>query len=86
MSVTLHLTYRMFVRLTNDTNYLMGNEGQKFQTVFSEKCSVAKLERFHHCTTNASSRHFIAAENAHAHYIRLRGGKWPFCPFRARWR
>ena len=27
---------------------------------------------------NASSRHFITAENAHARYIRLRGGKRPF--------
>ena len=33
---TLHLTSRMFVRLTKDTTYLTGNEGQKFRTVFSE--------------------------------------------------
>ena len=74
VSVTLNLTCRMFVRLTNDTTYLTGNEGQKFRAVFS----VAKLERFHRCTANASSRHFITAENAHARYIRLRGGKRPF--------
>ena len=30
LSVTLHLTSRMFVRLTNDTTYLTGNEGQNF--------------------------------------------------------
>ena len=34
--VTLHLTSRMFVRLTKDTTYLTGHEGQKFRTVFSE--------------------------------------------------
>ena len=76
VSVTLNLTCRMFVRLTNDTTYLTGNKGR---TVFSEKCSVAKLERFHRCTANASSRHFITVENAHARYMRLRGGKGPFC-------
>ena len=36
LSVTLHLTSRMFIRLTNDTTYLTGNEGQKLRTVFSE--------------------------------------------------
>ena len=36
LSVTLHLTSRVFVRLTKDTTYLTGNEGQKFRTVFSE--------------------------------------------------
>ena len=36
VSVTLNLTSRMSVRLTNDTTYLTGNEGQKFRTVFSE--------------------------------------------------
>ena len=40
----------MSVRLTKDTTYLTGNEGQKFCAVFS----VAKLERFHHCTANDS--------------------------------
>ena len=30
MSVTLHLTSRVFVRLTKDTTYLTGNEGQKY--------------------------------------------------------
>ena len=38
--VTLHLTSRMFVRLTNDTTYLTGNEGQKFRTVFSENAPL----------------------------------------------
>ena len=36
LSVTLNLTSRVFVRLTKDTTYLTGNEGQKFRTVFSE--------------------------------------------------
>ena len=36
LSVTLHLTSRMFVRLTNDTTYLTGNEG----TVFSENAPL----------------------------------------------
>ena len=35
-SVCLNLTSRMSVRLTNDTTYLTGNEGQKFCAVFSE--------------------------------------------------
>ena len=38
---------------------------------FLWKCPVAKLERFHHCTANGSSRHFIAAESAHAHRLNL---------------
>ena len=44
-SVTLNLTCRMFVRLTNDTTYLTGNEGQKFEQ-FSLKmlhCKVRAL-------------------------------------------
>ena len=40
LSVTLYLTSRMFVRLTNDTTYLTGNEGQKFRTVFSENAPL----------------------------------------------
>ena len=40
LSVTLHLTSRMFVRLTKDTAYLTGNEGQKFRTVFSENAPL----------------------------------------------
>ena len=36
VSVTLNLTSRVFVRLTKDTTYLMGNEGKKFGTVFFE--------------------------------------------------
>ena len=38
--VTLNLTCRMFVRLTNDTTYLTGNKGQKFRTVFSENAPL----------------------------------------------
>ena len=40
VSVTLYLTSRMFVRLTDDTTYLTGNEGQKFRTVFSENAPL----------------------------------------------
>ena len=40
LSVTLHLTTRMFVRLTNDTTYLTGNEGRNFRTVFSENAPL----------------------------------------------
>ena len=58
-----------FVSQTIYTTYLTGNEGQKFLNGFLWKCSVAKLERFHHCTTNASIRHFITAENAHTHRL-----------------
>ena len=36
VSVTPHLTSRVFVCLTKDTTYLTGNEGQKIRTVFSE--------------------------------------------------
>ena len=36
LSVTLHLTSRVFVRLTKDMTYLTGNEGQNLRTVFSE--------------------------------------------------
>ena len=40
LSVTQHLTSPMFVRLTNDTTYLMGNEGQKICAVFSENAPL----------------------------------------------
>ena len=40
VSVTLHLTSRMFVRLTNDITYLTGNEGQKICAVFSENAPL----------------------------------------------
>ena len=40
LSVTLNLTSQMFVRLTNDTTYQTGNEGQKFRTVFSENARL----------------------------------------------
>ena len=43
--VTLNLTCRMFVRLTNDTTYLTGNEGQKFRTVFSENAPLRENKR-----------------------------------------
>ena len=40
LSVTQHLTSPMFVRLTNDTTYLTGNEGQKICAVFSENAPL----------------------------------------------
>ena len=40
LSVTLNLTSRVFVRLTKDTTYLTGNEGQKVRTVFSENAPL----------------------------------------------
>ena len=49
LSVTQHFTSPMFVRLTNDTTY---TKVRKFVR-FTGKCSVAKLERFRHCTANA---------------------------------
>ena len=33
----------MFVRLTNDTTYLTGNEGQKFRAVFSENAPLQSV-------------------------------------------
>ena len=36
VSVTLNLTSQVFVRLTKDTIYLTGNEGQNICAVFSE--------------------------------------------------
>ena len=36
VSVAQHLTYRMFIRPTNDTTYLTGNEDQNIYGVFSE--------------------------------------------------
>ena len=35
VSVCVSVTPPMFVRLTNDTTYLVGNEGQKTRVVFS---------------------------------------------------
>ena len=47
LSVTQHLTSPMFVRLTNDTTYLTGNEGQKICAVFSENAPLQSyIERF----------------------------------------
>ena len=40
LSVTQHLTSPMFVRLTNDTTYLTGNEGQKICAFFSENAPL----------------------------------------------
>ena len=40
LSVTLHLTSGVFVRLTNDTTYATGDEGQKFCAVFSENAPL----------------------------------------------
>ena len=40
LSVTQHLTSRMFVRLTNDTTYLTGNEGQNYCAIFSENAPL----------------------------------------------
>ena len=40
VSVTQHLTSPMFVRLTNDTTYLTGNEGQNFRAVLSENAPL----------------------------------------------
>ena len=44
-SVTLHLTSRMIVRLTNDTTYVTGNEGHKFRTIFSENAPLRENKR-----------------------------------------
>ena len=43
LSVTQHLNSGTSVRVTNDTVYLTGNEGQKYLAVFSES---APLERY----------------------------------------
>ena len=40
VSVTQHLTFPMFVCLTNDTTYLTGDEGQKFCAVLSENAPL----------------------------------------------
>ena len=40
LSGTLNLTSRVFVRLTKDTIYLTGNEGQKICAVFSENAPL----------------------------------------------
>ena len=40
VSVTEHLTFPMFVCLTNDTTYLTGNEGQNFRAVLSENAPL----------------------------------------------
>ena len=40
LSVTQHLASRMFIRPTNDTTYVTGDEGQKFCGVFSENAPL----------------------------------------------
>ena len=40
LSVTQHLTFPMFVCLTNDTTYITGSEGQKFRAVLSENAPL----------------------------------------------
>ena len=64
LSVTRHLTSRVFVRLTNDATYLTGNEGQKLCAVFSEKCSVVELQPSSIVRLMRSLPFFFAAENA----------------------
>ena len=65
VSVTQHLTYRMFIRPTNDMTYLRAMMARKFVWF---KYSVAELERFQYSTAVAS-RPFYSAENAHAYYF-----------------
>ena len=50
VSVTLHLTSRMFVRLTKHT-YLTGNEGKTFRTVFSEKAALPRAQKSQYANT-----------------------------------
>ena len=69
-------TSRVFVRLTT---YSTGNEGQNFVR-FS---SVAKLERFKHCTANAQSGIFIAAEKLHAVIMLIRQVPLALCILKA---
>ena len=38
--LSVNLTSRVFVRLTNNTTYLMGDECQKFRAVFSENAPL----------------------------------------------
>ena len=70
VSVTLNLTCRMFVRLTNDTTYLTGNEGQKFRTVFSENAPLQSCLSVCVCvcvcvsvTLNLTCRMFVRLTN-----------------------
>ena len=46
LSVTQHLTSRMFFRFTNDTTYLTGNEGQKFCGDFPETSACEKVNMY----------------------------------------
>ena len=39
VSLTQHLTFQVIIHSKADTTYLTGNEGQKFQTVFSENAA-----------------------------------------------
>ena len=57
----------MFVCLTNDTTYLTGNEGQKFQAVLSENAPLQGESGSSIVQLMRSWPFFITAENAHAH-------------------
>ena len=54
LSVTQHLTSRMFYRLTNDTTYLTGNEGQIFCGDFPE---TTAFERYAVKTSEKANMH-----------------------------
>ena len=60
LSVTLHLTSRMFFRLTKDTTYLTGNEGQNFVR-FSLKLlrCKARARKSQYANTSANTQRFI---------------------------
>ena len=62
LSVTRHFTSRVLVRLTKETTYWTGNEGQ-ISNGFPWKRSVAKIERFNHCKAKAI---LSLRKNAHA--------------------
>ena len=55
LSVTQHLTSPMFVRFTNNTTYLMGNEDQNLRAVLSENALLQNFSAssIHHCTAKA---------------------------------
>ena len=66
LSVTLHLTSLVFFRLTNDTTYLTGNEGQNVCAVFSENAPLQSQSTPSIVWLMRSRPFFIAEENAHA--------------------
>ena len=76
VSVTLNLTCRMFVRLTNDTTYLTGNEGQKFRTVFSENAPLQSCLSVCVCVCVCvcySQSHLSNVSSSHKRYDLLNG-------------